>query len=54
MKNNDLHIEVKITETEVFQKLLEVYRDFAEDVEIPEHKRKEFIDRVLQAGVMAE
>lgn len=47
-------VNVKITETDVFNKLLEVCSDFANDEEIPANKRKQFVDRLLEFGALPE
>lgn len=54
MNLSDITINVSIAETDLFMDMLEVCKDFANDEEIPEHKRKLFVERLVEIGVLRE
>lgn len=49
-----LEVTVKIADTELFQNILNLFQEIANDESIPEEKRKHIVDRLLEIGAIKE
>lgn len=49
-----LEVTVKIADTKLFEKVLELFREIASDSEIPKEKREHIVARLLEIGALPE
>ena len=49
-----LEVTFKLADTEVFQNMLNLFQEIANDESIPEEKRKCIVDRLLEIGAIKE